>query len=277
MIEPAFATAAPPPREPVTALQLADRILAAAATDGGAMSAADRIVAGDPTTRVTGIAAVAMASVDALRAAAAKGCNLVVSYDPIFWSDADQLDHVAVNRLFAAKRDLIRAHSLVVLDLHDRWRAGIDADMARMLGWEAYRQVPGQPLYALPRTTLLALTRSLHAMLEDRTIRVVGDPALPVGRVAASWGNARQLPTIALLNGPADVVVCGYSHEWEAVEYAQDMVATGAKKGLILLGEAKSVDGGMRYCADWIRTIISEVPVEHLPAIEPYWSLQQLG
>lgn len=266
---------APPPREPVTALQLADRILAAAATDGAVMSAIDRIVAGDPTTVVTGIATVAMASIDALQVATTKGCNLIVSYDPTFWSEGDQLNHVAGNRLFAAKREFIRAHGLVVLDLHDRWQNGIDTGMARTLGWEAHRQTPSVALYALPQTTLLALAQSLHAVLDDRTLRVVGDPALPVTRVAASWGNARQLPTIALLNGRADVVVCGYSHEWEAVEYAQDMVASGAKKGLILLGEAKSVDGGMLYCADWIRTFIGEVPVAHLPSVEPYWSLQQ--
>lgn len=266
---------APPPREPITALQLADRILAAAPTDGGVMSAIDRIVAGDPTTVVTGIATVTMASIDALRVATTTGCNLVVTYDPTFWSEGDQLNHVAGNRLFAAKREFIRAHGLVVLDLHDRWQNGIDTGMARTLGWETHRQTPGQPLYAVPRTTLLALAQSLHTTLDDRTLRVVGKPALPVARVAAIWGNARQLPTIALLNGPADVVVCGYSREWEAVEYAQDMVAIGAKKGLILLGEAKAIDGGMLYCADWIRTFVGEVPVTHLPSVEPYWSLQQ--
>lgn len=237
------------------------------------MSVTDRIVAGDPGTVVTGIATVAMASIDALRVAVAKGRNFVVSYDPTFWSDSDQLDQLQGNRLFAIKRDFIRAHGLVVLDMHDRWQNGIDTGMARTLGWEGYRTTPDQPLYKLPRTSLLGLARSLQATLDDRTLRVVGDPALPVTRVAASWGNARQLPTIALLNGPADVVISGYSHEWEAVEYAQDMIATGAKKGLILLGEAKSVDGGMAYCAEWLRTIAGKLPVEHLPAAEPYWKV----
>ena len=270
---PQRSLAAPPARPPhdgpVTALQLADRILAEAMKDGGAMLAADRIVAGDPTTAVTGIATVAMASIDALRAAVAKRCNLIVSYDPIFWSDDDRFDHLEGNRLFAIKRDFIRAHGLVVLDLHDRWQGGIDIGMARLLGWERYRQSAGHPFYELPHTTLLALATAIRTTLDDRTLRVVGDPALPVARVAASWGNARQLPTITLLNGAADVVLCCYSHEWEAVEYAQDMIATGAKKGMLRLGEAKSVDGGMRYCATWLRTIVHEVPVEHLLALEP--------
>jgi len=258
---PQRSLAAPPARPPhdgpVTALQLADRILAEAIKDGGAMLAADRIVAGDPTTAVTGIATVAMASIDALRAAVAKRCNLIVSYDPIFWSDDDRLDHLKGNRLFAIKRDFIRAHGLVVLDLHDRWQGGIDTGMARLLGRERYRRSAGHPCYELPHTTLLALATAIRTTLDDRTLRVVGDPAL--------------------LNGAADVVLCGYSHEWEAVEYAQDMIATGAKKGMLLLGEAKSVDGGIRYCATWLSTIVHEVPVEHVPALEPYWCLPWHG
>jgi len=266
------ATVATPLRQAVTARQLAGQILAAADV-GAAVPATDRIVAGDPATVVTGVATVAMASIEALRAAIAKGCNLIVSYDPTFWSDGDQLGPLAGNRLLAMKRAFIDAHNLVVLDLHDGWRQGIDTGMAQALGWEAHRQTPGGLLYLLPRTTLLALARTLRASLGDRTLRVVGDPALPVERVAAIWGNARQLPTIALLNGPAEVVVCGYSHEWEAVEYAQDMIATGAGKGLILLGEAKSVDAGMQHCAAWIRTFVHAVPVVHVPAAEPYWTL----
>jgi hypothetical protein len=276
MMEPTSAIIAAAPRQAVTAQQLAGRILAAAGA-GTAVSATDRIVAGDPDTVVTGIATVAMASVDALRAAVAKGCNVVVSYDPTFWSDGDQLGPLAGTRLLAMKRAFIAAHGLVVLDLHDAWQDGIDTGMAQALGWEAHRQTHRQPFYALPRTTLLALARTLQATLGDHTLRVVGDPALPVQHVAAIWGNARQLPAITLLNGPAEVVVCGYSHEWEAVEYAQDMISAGAGKGLILLGEAKSVDNGMRHCADWIRTIVREVPVLHVPAAEPYWSIQRHG
>jgi hypothetical protein len=107
--------------------------------------------------------------------------------------------------------------------------------------------------------------------------KAVGDPRLPVRHVAASWGNASQIPTIHLLNGAVDVAICGYTHEWEAVEYAQDMVATGAKKGLILLGEAKSIDGGMKYCAHWLKTFITEVPIDYLPIAAPFWSPDESG
>ena len=28
----------------------------------------------------------------------------------------------------------------------------------------------------------------------------------------------------------------------------------------------------MKYCAEWLRGFIGEVPVEFIPAMEPYWA-----
>jgi hypothetical protein len=47
-----------------------------------------------------------------------------------------------------------------------------------------------------------------------------------------------------MTNEPVDVVLVGYIHEWEAVEYVQDMISTGQKKGMILLGESRSAQAG---------------------------------
>ena len=81
-----------------------------------------------------------------------------------------------------------------------------------------------------------------------------------------------RAPGLALLNGPCDVLVCGYAHEWEVVEYAQDMISAGRKKGLVLLGQAASIESGMKYCASWLSEFIAEVPVTHIPGSEPYWN-----
>jgi hypothetical protein len=81
------------------------------------------------------------------------------------------------------------------------------------------------------------------------------------------------MPGIALLNGAIDVLVCGYAHEWEVVEYAQDMISAGLKKALVLLGENASVQAGMKFSADWIKTVVTEVPVTFIPLPEPYWIL----
>ncbi len=266
---------------PLTALQIVDGIIVQSGAPGRAKTV-DRLTAGDPTTAVTGIAVTAMATFDCLKAAAAAGCNLIVTYEPLWWSEDDSLDRMEGDALFTAKRDFLRAHNMVVFHFHDHWRDrtpdGIAVGMAKALGWEGFLADASRPtVFQLPPTTLLDLAKELHAKLGDRTMRMVGDPRLKVRSVAASWGNAEQMPTIRLLNTPADVVICGYTHEWEAVEYAQDMIAVGDKKGLILLGEVKSVEGGMQYCADWLKTFITGIPVAFIPVAEPYWNPADLG
>ena len=266
---------------PVTALQLTSRIREKLGVPATA-AAADYVVAGDPTTAVTGIATTAIATLDCLKKAAAANLNLIVTLESTFWSDTDNLDRLEGDATFKAKRDFIREHKLVCFHLRSRWPAtgpnGIAAAMAGELGWNAFAANPEARVdFTLPATTLLDLARELGAELNDRTLRVVGDPALPVTRVAAKWGNASRLPAIRLLNGPADVVIVGYAHEWEAVEYTQDMISNGARKGLILLGEGKSQDAGMKGCAEWLKTFITEVPIGHVALAEPYWNLQHPG
>jgi putative NIF3 family GTP cyclohydrolase 1 type 2 len=100
----------------------------------------------------------------------------------------------------------------------------------------------------------------------------VGDPKLPVKRVLASWGNVSQMPGIPFFARPdVDVLVVGETHEWELVEYAQDTIASGKKKALIVLGHVVSEQAGMKYCAEWLKEFIKEVPIEFIAAEEPFW------
>jgi len=260
---------------PITALQFIARILDSTGASNRAKTV-DHVSAGDPTTAVAGVATMAMASLDCLKRAAASGHNLIVTYEPGFWSGNDDLDRLEGNALFLEKRDFIRVHNLVVFNLHDHWRDrmpdGVAAGMADALGWSQY-QSGKDALFRRAPLNLLELASELQTKLNDPALRVVGDPKLVVRNVAASWGNAAQMPAIELLNGAADVVVVGYTHEWEAVEYAQDMIASGQAKALILLGEVASVEFGMRACADWLKGFISEVPVAFLPARDGYWTV----
>lgn len=260
----------------ITALQLISRILEKSGAANRPQSI-DHVSAGDPTTQVTGIATMAIASLDCLKRAAAAERNLILTYDPAFWSTNDSLDRLESNSLFLEKRDFIRAHNLVCFNFHDHWRDrvpdGIAEGMAAGLGWAQYK-VSGSPAaFQLPATTLLDLARELQGRLNDPTIRVVGDPKLAVRNVAAIWGTATQLLAIGNLNTTTDVLITGYAREWEAVEYVQDMIATGEKKALILLGETASVDFGMKYCAEWIATFVNEVPVEFVSSRSPYWGV----
>ena len=104
-------------------------------------------------------------------------------------------------------------------------------------------------------------------------MRVVGDPQLAVQRVIASWGYVSRMPGIPQFSQPdVEVFIAGETREWELVEYAQDSISMGNKKALILLGHVGSEQGGMSYCAQWLKTFISEAPIEFVAAREPFWN-----
>jgi hypothetical protein len=91
--------------------------------------------------------------------------------------------------------------------------------------------------------------------------------------VYGNWGYVKRELGIQLLSRPdVDTLVTGETVEWEVVPYVQDMIASGQKKALVLLGHVNSENGGMRYCAEWLRDFITEVPIGFIPAPEPFWN-----
>ena len=80
-------------------------------------------------------------------------------------------------------------------------------------------------------------------------------------------------PRIPILSRPdVDVLICGETREWEVVEYAQDAISAGQKKALLVLGHVVSEQAGMKYCAEWLKTFVTDVPIEFVAAAEPFWS-----
>jgi putative NIF3 family GTP cyclohydrolase 1 type 2 len=237
----------------------------------------DNIIAGSADTPVTGIATTMMATLDVLQRAAAAGRNMVITHEPTFYSHQDTLDQLKDDALYQFKRDFLQKKNMVSFHFHDHWhhRAtdGIAFGMARELGWDKYKDAENPKLFTFPTLSLAALAKEAQSRLKIRTMRVVGDPQLKVTRAIASWGYCSQFPGIPLLARPdVDVLVVGETREWELVEYAQDLISSGKKKALILLGHVVSEQAGMKYCAEWLRTFIREVPIDFVPAVEPFWS-----
>ena len=80
------------------------------------------------------------------------------------------------------------------------------------------------------------------------------------------------VPELAkVLQEPAvDAVVIGEPVEWEASPYIQDVIASGRKTSLIVLGLAASEEPGSAELAAWLKSFLADVPVEFIPAGEPF-------
>ena len=240
----------------------------------------DRIIAGGADMEVRGIGTTMMATFDALKEAVKANVNLIITHEPTFWSHQDTLTDLKDDPLYLRKTAYMQQHNLVSYHLHDHWHAlrpvdGINYGMGQQLGWTGYMDPANQRMLTLPSTTLLSLAQFLQTKLGARTMRVVGDPALPVRRVYESWGNCGVFPGVQFLDSDADVLVIGETQDWDLIAYAQDLVSSGAKKALIVLGHVRSEMFGMRYCAEWLKGFVPEVPVTFLNTVEPYWNLDR--
>jgi putative NIF3 family GTP cyclohydrolase 1 type 2 len=268
--------AAVPPAAALTAQQIVERIKSQVGVPWQA-DTVDTFKAGNPATRVTGIAVTMMATLDVLQRAAKAGHNLVVTHEPTFFDHRDPTAPLenAHDSVFAAKMAFIRNHGLVVWRFHDHWHSrqpdGVQAGMLRALGWDSPEgQAP--MVVTRPPTTLARLAADIRNRLGAHALRVVGRPDMPVTKVALAPGAAGfALHRAALQRDDVQVLVIGEAREWETVEYVDDAVAAGQEKALVIIGHIPSEQAGMEECARWLKGLVAEVPVEFVPAADPFW------
>ena len=240
----------------------------------------DTFKAGNPDAEVKGIAVTMMATLDVLQRAAAAGQNLIITHEPTFFNHLDKPDDLEQREndpVLAAKRAFIEEHGLVIWRFHDHWHRmkpdGIEAGMAHALSWEKFQDSGNQYLFAIPETDLEHLATDVKSRLKIRVMRVVGDPKLKVKKVAlvpGASGFAKE--TRALEISDVQVLITGEPREWETVEYVADAVTEGNPKALIILGHIPSEQAGMEECVRWLKTFVNQVPIEFVPAREPFWT-----
>jgi putative NIF3 family GTP cyclohydrolase 1 type 2 len=238
----------------------------------------DTFKAGNPDTKITGIATAGFATLDVLKKAAASKCNFIIVHEPTFYNHHDDLTRYGENdATVAAKLKFIKDNNLVVWRFHDHWHRhqpdGIYVGMIEALGWEAYKADKAGHVFALPETTTRKLAQEMKKKLGGRVMRCVGDPDLRVKRVVLAVGAPGSKVQIeAFRRNDIDLLLAGESAEWETTEYVRDTISTGKKKGLIMLGHNNSEEKGMEYCAEWLKAFIKEVPVEFIPSGDPFWA-----
>jgi putative NIF3 family GTP cyclohydrolase 1 type 2 len=143
--------------------------------------------------------------------------------------------------------------------------------LAAAMGWKKYATGDDGRHYDVPAVTLETVAAQLKKTLGTRGgIRVVGDRATTVRRIGLLPGFTLIKDAIAMLPD-VDVIVTGEVQEWESATYVQDVVFAGGRKGFISIGRVVNEAPGMQVCADWLKTVVSEVPVRFVAAGDPYW------
>jgi putative NIF3 family GTP cyclohydrolase 1 type 2 len=193
--------------------------------------------------------------------------------------------------LLVEKRDYIGSNNLVIYRFVENWIArqpdpALGA-LVEALGWEkGYRPPQGAPWAAhnaafveVAPTTLRAMAQHIKKTLRIGAIRIIGEPDTRVGKAAVSHGISLLVDLERYFAEPGvDLVIMGEAiWENEGMQYVADLVASGQKKGLILLGQGASREPGCGAMAAWLRTFVSEAPVEWIPTGDPSWMPAQGG
>lgn len=247
----------------------------------------DGFKAGDPATVVKGIATTAMATLDVLKQAVKANTNLVLTYEPTFYSRADGRAPAAQaagrgpgglspdDPVAKAKREFIEKNGLVVFRLRDHWQSRKESEMvtglAGALGWSARRVKNDDALYEIPPATAEATVALIRSKLNLRAgLRAVGDRKATIRRVLLFPGSMTPA-TMWQRYSEVDLIVAGEVREWENTHYAADMFAAGEKRALVTTGRVASEEPGMRLCAEWVKTVVKEVPAKWIGVGDPYW------
>jgi putative NIF3 family GTP cyclohydrolase 1 type 2 len=270
------ATLSAQPSSVLTARQVIERIQAHVGMPWLGQTV-DTFKAGDPDTRVTGIATTMMATYDVLVRAAAAGKNLIITHEPTFYSHLDKTEAFEKEHdpVWAEKERFIKEHNLVVWRFHDYWHRmkpdGIMFGVVRTLEWQKFQNASDPSFFVMPEVTVGQLADQMKQRLGIHVLRYVANPEMKITKVALAPGaSGPERHRTLLQRDDVEVLAIGEVPEWETIEYVSDAVSQGKKKALILLGHIPSEQPGMEYCAEWLKTFVSEVPVEFVPAKEPF-------
>lgn len=247
----------------------------------------DGFKAGNPSIVVKGIATTAMATLPVLKQAAQSNTNLVLTYEPTFYSRADgqapsapsagrgPLGPAADDPVVRAKRKFIEENGLAVFRLRDHWQARKQNDMvaglAGALGWTKHRIKQDDALFEIPPATAEATLAWIRKRLQLRAgLRVVGDRKATIRRVLLYPGSM-PAATMWQRYSEVDLVLTGEVREWENTHFAADLFTAGLKPALVTTGRVVSEEPGMRLCAEWLKTVVREVPAKWIAVGDPYW------
>ena len=229
----------------------------------------DRFLIGDPETLVEGIAVSWMPTFSTLEAARKRGCNLLVTHEPLYVSEPDESSLIGPDDPWVRKKDWLEETGMVVYRCHDLWddypSIGIHGAWAKWLGFitaplaaEKFYEVHGVEGMTLGELAKIILERVKP--LGQETVHVIGDMKQEVTRVAIGTGAITDYRRMNALGADLLLLTDDGTRLWESAQWAKDGGAS-----LILVNHATSEEPGMISLALYLRSVFPGVKVEHIP------------
>jgi putative NIF3 family GTP cyclohydrolase 1 type 2 len=259
---------------PLTAAQVVERIKKKLAEEGVVWGPSnfDKFHLGDPNIPVTGIVTTFQPTLDVLQRALAAKKNLIVAHESTFWDGFDPVEVMLHDPLCQAKIRFAEQNRMAVWRIHDHWHRRRPEPMftglAHKLGWSAYYSADSRPRrYEIPEMSLEEVAGHVQKQLGTQNVVVVGDPDL---RVKTIGDCAHVLASVLPALRTCDVALVGETPQHDTFEYLRDAMSLGMKKGLVMISHQGLEEWGMQICAEWLRPLVPELPVEWISSNDPF-------
>lgn len=237
----------------------------------------DRIIYGDPSTPITGIATSFFSSMEVLRAAKAAGLNYIIPHEASFYERYDDFAESALpdsDPVLTAKKRFVRENNMVIQRMHGHAHAMpgdfIATGLLRRLGW-LDRKIESETgtVCRLPTAPAVEIGRHIKRSCGRRTLRMFGDPDQPVTTISLSSGMPGENRQIQQMEtAGVDAVFLGEVREPEVLGYAQDLAAS--RPMVVYLVGHTSEDFGMELAAEWTQAVFPSLPCRWIATVDPY-------
>lgn len=241
----------------------------------------------------TGIAVALVPTVDVIRRAAACGCNLLITHEPIYYQSPDYPRWFAEgqNHVAEQKQRMIEDARLTIWRDHDHMHAqqpdAIFSGVLSCLGWERYLvkevALPEMSyLLELPVQNAIDLAAFLTKAIDLNGIRIIGNPEAKIQRLAlvahlypGAFGETKEMPTgytdysVEVIRMMEDLnvqaLIPGEIIEWTVLSYIRDAAFLGEDKVCFNIGHFNWEELGMKAFAGTIRNLVGDgLPVHYL-------------
>lgn len=237
----------------------------------------DQLIYGKPDDTVTGVAVMFMPTVDALKDAISKSCNLILTHEGVFnshWHDA-----TPKNPVHKLKDSLIRSNQLNIFRFHDLMHMYQPDYITRALVEHiapAQNIVIETPLLTVVECkqpiSVLEVINQLKDDLNLSTTKLVGDEHQLINRIGVSvgfrGGGEQLIPEIDRLD--LDLMIYGEGHEWETPEYVRDAQALGVSRNVLVIGHYESEAPGIKKYQKVLQAAFPAIPVHYIDSGSPF-------
>lgn len=238
----------------------------------------DKIIIGDPQKEISRIAVSWISSFDAIKAAVAQDCQMLITHEPTFWSHTHEYESAKqwnpgtlIHDVGTRKKRFIEENGLVILRLHDTWdrmpEIGIPWAWADFLGFGPTPARIGesgcQHRYDIRPTKLDDLATRIAARtteLGEHYVEVVGDGSQMVSKVGIGTGCICHIHVYREMDCDVSVIVDDGTHYWRDIQMAAD-----DGHPIICVNHATAEEPGMVTLTRYLNETLPGITAIHLP------------